>query len=144
MTSLARSWPRVKTFKGWTCYASQRALWFSNIPIFGTSFKLLFCLFLLSFFSFTSSIMFLPPSLSFLASLLKYDSPPSHTFFFVYALMVDYSKIRHLFSFDSFFFSCLGAFLESSSGHCPRVRLFASQKSALRLVLTELYLGLSK
>ena len=107
-------------------YASRRALWFSRVPIFGTSFKLLFCLFLHSFFSFTSSIMFLPLSPSFLATLLKYDSPPSHTFFFVYALMVDYSKIRHLFPSVSFFFSCLGAFLESLSGHRPRVRIFAS------------------
>ena len=88
--------------------------------------------------------MFLPPSPSFLASLFKYDSPPSHTCFFVYALMVDYSKIRHIFPSVSFFFSCLGAFLESSSGHHPRVRLFASQDSALRLVLIELYIGLSK
>ena len=122
---LARSWPRVKTFIGHG-YASRRALWFSSILIFGTPFKLLFYLFLLSLFSFTSSIMFLPPSPSFLASLFKYDSPPSHTCFFVYALMVDYSKIRHLFPSISFFFSCLGAFLESSSGHHPRVRLFAS------------------
>jgi len=88
--------------------------------------------------------MFLPPSPSFLASFFKYDFPPSHTCFFVYALMVDYSKIRHLFPSIPFFFSCLGAFLESSSGHHPRVRLFASQDSALRLVLIELYIGLSK
>ena len=141
--SLARSWPHVKHSYVGRGYAFRRALWFSNIPIFGTSFKLLFCLFLLSFFSFTSSIV-LPPSPSFLAFLLKYDSPPSHTYFFVYALMVDYSKITYIFPSVSFFFSRLGAFLEPSSGHCPRVRLFASQDSALRLVLIELYLGLSK
>ena len=58
--------------------------------------------------------------------------------------MVDYSKIRHLFTSISFLFPHLGASLESSSGHRPRVRLFATRDSALRLVLSELYLGLSK
>ena len=52
--------------------------------------------------------------------------------------------VQVISSFVSFFFSRLGAFLESSSGHCLRVRLFASRDSALRLVLIELYLGLSK
>lgn len=47
-------------------------------------------------------------------------------------LMVDYSKVSHLSPSISFFVARLGAFLESSGGHCPQV-------SAFRLVLTKLY-----
>ena len=47
--------------------------------------------------------------------------------------MVDYSKTGQFFPFISFFFSCLEAFLKSSSGHRLRVRLFASQEGALRV-----------
>ena len=46
--------------------------------------------------------------------------------------MVDYSKVSHLSPSISFFFARLGAFLESSSGHCPQVNAFG-------LVLTKFY-----
>lgn len=51
--------------------------------------------------------------------------------------MVDYSKVRNLSPYVSFFFARLGTFLESSSGNYPQVEIFASRDSAMRLVLTD-------
>lgn len=61
------------------------------------------------------------------------------TLSFLHVLMVDYSEIKSLSPFISFFFTHLGALLESSSGHRPQVGLFAFRDSALRSVLTDQY-----
>ena len=54
--------------------------------------------------------------------------------------MVDFSEVRTLFpSISFFFFACLGAFLESSSGHRPHVGIFVSRDSAFRAVLADFY-----
>lgn len=53
--------------------------------------------------------------------------------------MVDFSEVRTLFPSVSFFFTHLGAFLESSSGHRPHVGLFVSKDSAFRPTLNDLY-----
>ena len=53
--------------------------------------------------------------------------------------MVDFSTVRTLFPSVSFFFTHLGAFLESSNGHRPHVGLFISRDSAFRPILNDLY-----
>ena len=53
--------------------------------------------------------------------------------------MVDYFDIRHTSPLIAFIFSCLGAFIGFSSGHCPQVGVFALGDSSLSLVLGDLY-----
>ena len=53
--------------------------------------------------------------------------------------MVYYSDIRHTSPSIAFFFARLGAFLGSSSGHCPQVGGFVLGDSGLELALVSLY-----
>ena len=53
--------------------------------------------------------------------------------------MVDYSDIRSISPSVASFFARLGASLDSSIGHCPRVGDFVLGDSSLGLVLGDLY-----
>ena len=112
------------------------------LSIFVFSFSLHFPFFLFFFLFF---IAFAPLISQFLplSQVSSFSVPFSFLGLFISSfplcLMDYYSNIRHTSPSIAFFFSHLGAFLGSPSGHCPQVGGFVLGDNGLELALVSLY-----